>query len=115
VDPAGYAQAPGAFRNRWSLRHFRFRWSSWIAVALLVAPVVWLGFGFADAHLALKGVIAVMALIAVTPLLRDFRRSQCRRCGQDAERMSIRDEIVTVCHRCRIVERSPADSSPLPL
>lgn len=104
MDPAGYAEAPGAFRTRWSARHFRFRCSSWIAVVLLIAPVVWLGFTFADAHVALKGVLAVMALIAVTPLLRDFRRSQCRQCGADAERISVKDEIVNVCHRCRIVD-----------
>ena len=109
MNPAGYAQAPGAFRNHWSLRNFRFRWSSWIAVALLFAPVLWLGITFADAHLALKGLMVVMALVAVAPLVRDFTRSQCRQCGAQAEPITLRDaggaeRTARACHRCRIVD-----------
>ena len=115
-----YSEAPRAFRERWDLRHFRFRPSSWLALALLLAPVAWAAWKFGDAQLALKGVLAVMALIAVLPLLRDLRRSQCLLCKEEPERINARklsgeEEVITACHQCRVFKVEEVDSSPLPL
>ena len=115
-----YAEARDVFRNRWRLANFRFRWSSWIVAALLVAPLAWVSAAFSNAHVALKGVVAVMALIAVAPLLRDFSRPQCTHCGEQPERLSVQrlngdGEVITVCHRCRVLKAEEADSSPLTL
>jgi hypothetical protein len=115
-----YAQRPDAFRTRWRLSHFRFRWSSWLAAALLLALVAAIAWKFGDVHLALKGVLAVMALIAVLPLARDFRRTQCVLCDEQPERLSVRtlsgeDHVVTACHHCRVVKVERADSHPVTL
>ena len=112
-----YADSPGAFRYHWA---WRFRGSSWLAAALFLIPIAWIGWRFGDLHLALKGVVAVMALIAVLPLIRDFRRPQCRQCKAEAEQVRVRkldgeEQLITACHPCRLVEAREADSSPLPL
>jgi hypothetical protein len=112
-----YAEAPDAFRDRWRLH---FHWSSWFTAALLVAPIAWIAFTFGDLHLALKGVLAVMALIAVLPLVRDFRRPHCVRCEEEAERITARRldgeaDVITACHGCRVFKAEEADSLPLPL
>ena len=108
-----YGEAPGAFRRRWRLSHFRFRWSSWLTAAVLVFPLAWIAWRFADVNLALKGVLAVMALLAVAPLVRDFRRPQCRQCGEQAEEVRVRkldgeEQVITACHQCRLVEGKEA-------
>jgi len=115
-----YAQSPDAFRPRWRLRNFRFRRISWLVAAVLLVPLAWLGMAMGGAPLALKGVIAAMALIAVAPLLADFRRAQCTHCGAEPERISARtiagdDHIITACHRCRVVSVAQADSHALTL
>ena len=115
-----YAESPGAFRHRFRLRNFRFRWSSWLVGALLLAPLVWIARSAGGVPLALKAVLGVMALIAVLPLARDFRRPQCRRCEEEPEEARVRslageEYVVTACHRCHLVEAAQADSAPLPL
>lgn len=115
MQPAlqSYTERPDAFRNSWRLSHFRFRWSSWIAAALLLAPLAWLAWTLGGAPFAVKGVLAVVALIAVLPLVRDFRKAQCVLCDEEAERIVAgEDKTVTACHHCRVYK---VDSSPLPL
>ena len=117
---ASYAESPDGFRARWSLRHFRFRWSSWLTVAIFLAPLAWIAWTLGDVHVALKGVLAVMALIAVLPLARDFRREQCVLCDEQplhitAQRLDGDDFVVTACDRCRVYRVRQADSAPLPL
>jgi hypothetical protein len=112
-----YAESPEAFRTRWA---FRFRWSSWLVVGLFLLPLAWIAWRFGDVHIALKGVVAVMALIAVAPLVRDFRRPQCRLCEGEPERVRVQKQdgdefLVTVCHPCHVLKVDEADSSPLPL
>jgi len=106
MQPAlpGYVERPDAFRNRWRLNHFRFRWSSWILAALLLLPLAWI---------TLKGAVAVVALIAVLPLVRDFRRAQCVLCDSQPDRIAIDEgKTLTVCHHCRVFR---TDSRRLPL
>jgi hypothetical protein len=110
-----YAESPGAFRHRWRLSHFHFRWSSWLSAALLLAPLAWIAWSFGDLHGVLKGALAVMALIAVLPLARDFRRSQCVLCDQQADQVTAQDQVITACHHCRVYKVEAADTSPLPL
>jgi hypothetical protein len=115
-----YAESSDAFRNRWRLRNFRFRRTSWLAAALLLAALAGIAWRFGDAHLALKAVLAVMALIAVLPLISDFRRPQCVHCGAEPERISARtiggeDNVITACHQCRVLRVAQADSHPLTL
>ena len=117
---ASYAEAPDAFRNRWRLAHFRFRWSSWLVAALFLIPLAWFARAVGDVHLALKAVLGVMALIAVLPLAWDFRRPQCALCEEEPERISVRKlsgdgHVITACHHCRVFKAEEADSSPLPL
>src|SRR3954466_1846932 len=92
-----YAESPGAFRHRWRLSHFHFRWSSWLSAALLLAPLAWIAWSFGDLHGVLKGALAVMALIAVLPLARDFRRSQCVLCDRQADQVTAQDQVITAC------------------
>ena len=115
-----YAEKPDAFRDRWRLSHFHFRWSSWLAAAMLLAPLAWIAWSFGGLHLALKGMLATMALIAVLPLARDFRRPRCVLCDEQADRIVARrlsgeENVVTACHRCRLYRVEEADSAPLPL
>lgn len=115
-----YAEKPDAFRDRWRLRHFHFRPVSWLASAALLAPLAWIAWRFGGLHLALKGLIAVMALIAVLPLARDFRRPHCVLCDEEAERVVVRrlsgeENVITACHGCRVFKSEEADSSPVPL
>jgi hypothetical protein len=115
-----YAESPGAFRNRWALAHFRFHWSSWAALALMLVALAWVAGRFGGLHLAVKGVLAVLALVAVAPLVRDFKRPQCRLCDEAPEEARVRslagDElVVTACHHCRVFKAESADSSLLPL
>jgi hypothetical protein len=115
MQPAlpGYAERPDAFRNRWRLEHFRFRWSSWVLAALPLALVGWIAWALGDAQLALKGLLAVIALVAVLPLARDFLREQCVLCDAEPDRIAVAgDKTVTACHRCRVFK---VDSPPLPL
>jgi hypothetical protein len=115
-----YAESPGAFRNRWALGNFRYRGTSWLVAAAFLLPLAWITWRLGDIHLALKGVLSVMALLAVLPLARDFRRSQCRRCEEEAQQTHVRkpggeEFVVTVCDHCRVMAVREADSSPLPL
>jgi hypothetical protein len=115
-----YAEKPDAFRSRWRIRHVHFQPSSWLFAALLLAPLAWLAWSFGGLHLAIKGVLAVMALIAVLPLARDLRRPQCVLCDEQADRFVVRrlsgeENVITACHRCRVFKLEEADSSPLPL
>src|SRR3954462_777324 len=115
-----YVERPDALGARWRLSHFRFRWSSCLAGASLLALVAAVAWRFGGVHLALKGVLAVMALIAVLPLARDFRRTQCVLCDEQPERLSVRtlsgeDHVVTACHHCRVVKVERADSHPVTL
>ena len=115
-----YAESPGAFRNRWRLRYFRFRGSSWLAAALLLAPLAWLAPALGGVHALLKVVLGAMALVAVLPLARDFRRSQCRRCEEEAQQTRVRklggeEWVVTACDHCRVKAVREVDSSLLPL
>jgi hypothetical protein len=115
-----YAESPGAFRNRWRLRYLRFRRSSWLVAAAFLLPLAWITWRLGDVHLALKGVLSVMALIAVLPLARDFRRSQCRRCEEEAQQARVQklggeEFVVSACDHCRVMELRQADSSALPL
>jgi len=115
-----YAEKPDAFRSRWHLRHFHFRGGSWLAAALLLAPLAWIAWTFGELHLALKGMLAVMALIAVLPLARDFRRPQCVLCDEEADSITARklsgeEQLIVACHHCRAYRVEEADSSPLPL
>jgi hypothetical protein len=99
----GYVERPDAFRNRWRFNHFRFRWSSWILAGLLLVPLGWM---------ALKGALAVVALLAVLPLARDFRRVQCVLCDSEPDRIIVDGKAVTACRHCRVFR---AASPPLPL
>lgn len=115
-----YAEKPEALRDRWRVRHFHFRVSSWLVAGLLLTPLAWIAWSFGGLHLALKGVLAVMALIAVLPLARDFRRPLCVLCDAEAEQVVARklsgeETVITACHHCRVFKREEADSSPLPL
>jgi hypothetical protein len=115
-----YAEKPEAFRSRWRIRHFRFHLSSWLVAALLLAPLAWIAWTFGGLHLAIKGVLAVMALIAVLPLVRDFRSARCVLCDEEPERIVARklsgeENVITACHHCRVFKVEEADSSPLPL
>jgi len=112
-----YAESPDAFRHRWG---FRLRGSSWLAAGVMLVALAGVAWHFGDLHLALKGAVAVIALIAVLPLIRDFRRPQCRQCNAEAEQVRLRrldgeDELVTACHHCRLMQRQQTGSSPLPL
>ena len=98
-----YAESPGAFRNRWRLRYFRFRGSSWLAAALLLAPLAWLAPALGGVHALLKVVLGAMALVAVLPLARE---------SEEARRRGVHRHRV---RHCRVVELREADSSPLPL
>ena len=90
----GYVERPDAFRSRWQFNRFRFRWSSWILAALLLVPLAWI---------TLKGAEAVVALIAVLPLVRDFRRVQCVLCDSQPDRIAIDEgKTLTACHQCRV-------------
>jgi hypothetical protein len=115
-----YAETPSAFRTRWRLRHSRIRTSSWVIAALLLAPLAWIAWSFGGLSLAINGMLAVMALIAVLPLARDFRRPQCRLCDEEPDRFVARqlsgeENVITACHRCRVYKVERADSSPVPL
>src|SRR4051812_26550860 len=95
-----YAESPGAFRRR-------LRGSSWLTALLVLAAVAAIAWAFGDLHLALKGVLAVIALSAALPLLRDFRRAQCTLCGRPAEEITVRkptgeQEVRLACHHCRV-------------
>ena len=115
-----YAEKPEDFRDGWRLRHFRFRVSSWLVAGLLLAPLAWIAWSFGGLHLAIKGVLAVMALIAVLPLARDFRRPLCVLCDEQADQVVARklsgeQNVITACHHCRVFKLEQADSSPVPL
>jgi hypothetical protein len=117
---ASYAEAPSAFRTRWRLRHFHVRTSSWLIAALLLAPLAWIAWSFGGLDLAIKGMLAVMALIAVLPLARDFRRPQCVLCDEEPDRyvgrqLSGEESVFTACHHCRVYKVESSDSSPVPL
>ena len=112
-----YAQSSNAFRYHWALR---FSGSSWAVAAVMLSALAGVAWHFGDLHLALKGVLAAMALIAVLPLIRDFSRPQCRQCKAQAEQVRVRkldgeEQLITACHPCRLVAPQEADSSPLPL
>ncbi len=115
-----YAENPDAFRTRWGVRHFHFHLSSWFVAALLLAPLAWIAWSFGGLHLAIKGMLAVMALIAVLPLVRDFRSARCTLCDEEPDRILVRkltgeENVITACHHCRLYKVEEADSSPVPL
>lgn len=115
-----YAENPDAFRTRWGVRHFHFHPSSWLVAALLLAPLAWIAWSFGGLHLAIKGMLAVMALIAVLPLVRDFRSARCTLCDEEPDRILVRkltgeENVITACHHCRLYKVEEADSSPVPL
>lgn len=115
-----YAEKPDALRARWRLRSSRIRTSSWLVAALLLAPLAAIAWSYGGLHLAMKGMLAVMALIAVLPLARDFRRVRCVLCDAEAEQIIARqlsgeENVITACHHCRVYKVERVDSAPLPL